>query len=94
MYAATGHRAFPKERLTIAGGGRVLEVDNFRSLRGFGWKSFSSKRLLKQDKGHAAELESWTQALRQGGPSPIPMEEIVRTMETCFSIREQVAGGV
>jgi predicted dehydrogenase len=91
VYAADGSRVFPKERLTIAGGGRVLELENFRSLRGYGWKGFSSKRLLKQDKGHSVELQSWTEALRQGKPSPIAMEEIVATMETCFAIREQIA---
>jgi predicted dehydrogenase len=36
-YLANGHKAFPKERLEVFCAGRVLQLDNFRSLRGWGW---------------------------------------------------------
>jgi hypothetical protein len=30
-----------------------------------------------QDKGHAAELHAWMRAVRDGGPPPIALDEIV-----------------
>jgi predicted dehydrogenase/threonine dehydrogenase-like Zn-dependent dehydrogenase len=75
-YMANGHRSFPKERLTAFCAGRVLELDNFRSLRGFGWPGFSTRRLLKQDKGHAAEMKAFFEAVTGKATAPIPLEEI------------------
>ena len=53
-YFANGGKAFPKERIEAFGGDGVLQLDNFKSLRGFGWKGFKSQRLLRQDKGQKA----------------------------------------
>jgi predicted dehydrogenase len=44
-YLANGHRSFPKERVEAFSGGRVLVLDNFRRLAGFGWKGFREMRL-------------------------------------------------
>jgi hypothetical protein len=29
------------------------------------------------DKGHAAEISAWLDAVRTGGPAPIPLEELL-----------------
>ena len=52
-YLANGHKSFPKERIEVFGGGRVLRLDNFRSLRAWGWPAFRGARLWRQDKGQA-----------------------------------------
>ena len=39
-YLANGHRTFAKERLEVFCAGRILALDNFRRLRGFGWPGF------------------------------------------------------
>ncbi len=44
-YLANGHKSFPKERLEIFGGGRILQLDNFRVLRGYGWPGFKQMKL-------------------------------------------------
>ena len=49
-YLSNGHRSFPKERLEVFCGGRVLQLDNFRTLRGFGWPGFKSMNLWKDRK--------------------------------------------
>ncbi|MFZ9690342.1 MAG: bi-domain-containing oxidoreductase, partial [Phycisphaerales bacterium] len=53
-YFANGCKAFPKERLEVFAQGGVLQLDNFRKLRGFGWKGFKSMNLWRQDKGQVA----------------------------------------
>src|SRR6185295_7817313 len=39
-YFGNGHPGYPKERVEVFCAGRVLQLDNFRKLRGFGWKNF------------------------------------------------------
>jgi predicted dehydrogenase/threonine dehydrogenase-like Zn-dependent dehydrogenase len=65
-YLAKGHRAFPKERITVFCDGRVLELDNFRLLRGWGWPGFGHMRLWRQDKGHRAEMATFVDQLVGG----------------------------
>jgi predicted dehydrogenase/threonine dehydrogenase-like Zn-dependent dehydrogenase len=84
-YLANGSKDFPKERLEIFCGGGVLQLDNFRDLRGFGWPGFKRQKLSRQDKGHAAELAALVAAVRDGSPSPIPWEEIIEVSR--WSIR-------
>lgn len=77
VYLANGSKAFPKERLEVFAGGRVLQLDNFRRLAGYGWPGFSKMNLWRQDKGQAACAAAFLQAVRAGGPSPIAVEELV-----------------
>jgi len=62
-YLVKGQRAFPKERITVFCDGRVLELDNFRVLRGWGWPSFRQLRLWRQDKGHRTEMVAFVAAV-------------------------------
>jgi predicted dehydrogenase/threonine dehydrogenase-like Zn-dependent dehydrogenase len=76
-YLANGSKAFPKERLEVFAAGRVLQLDNFRKLKGFGWPGFSSMNLWRQDKGQKACAVAFIKAISQGEPAPIPFDEIV-----------------
>jgi predicted dehydrogenase/threonine dehydrogenase-like Zn-dependent dehydrogenase len=75
-YFANGSKAFPKERLEVFAAGRVLQLDNFRKLTGFGWPGFSKMNLWRQDKGQKACAQAFIDAIQQGLPSPIPAAEI------------------
>ncbi|MDQ3776850.1 MAG: bi-domain-containing oxidoreductase [Pseudomonadota bacterium] len=91
-YLANGHRSFPKERLEVFCGGRILQLDNFRTLRGFAWPGFTKLNLWRQDKGNAACAAAFVEAVRKGGPSPIPFEELVEVTEVSFQIAEAARG--
>ena len=75
-YFANGSKAFPKERLEVFAAGRVLQLDNFRKLTGFGWPGFSKMNLWRQDKGQKACAQAFFDAIQQALPSPIPAAEI------------------
>ncbi|MBX3439052.1 MAG: bi-domain-containing oxidoreductase [Planctomycetaceae bacterium] len=85
-YLANGHRAVPKERLEVFCGGRVLQLDNFRKLRGVGWSGLKSMNLWKQDKGHAAGVAAFLRAVREGGPPPIPFDELVEVSRATIDV--------
>jgi len=88
QYYANGHRTFAKERIEVFVEGRVLQLDNFRVLRGYGWPGFRSFRTWRQDKGHAVCIEAFLQAIETGGESPIPAEEIFEVSRTTIELSE------
>jgi predicted dehydrogenase/threonine dehydrogenase-like Zn-dependent dehydrogenase len=75
-YLANGHKGFPKERLEIFCAGRVIQLDNFRKLRAWGWKGFSRDSSWRQDKGAEACVKAFVEAVQKGAPPIIPREEI------------------
>lgn len=85
-YLSNGHKSFPKERLEVFCAGRILQLDNFRSLCGYGWPGFTKMNLWRQDKGQAACAAAFVDAVRLGRPSPIPFEELVEVTRTGFDV--------
>ncbi|MDE2238162.1 MAG: Gfo/Idh/MocA family oxidoreductase, partial [Elusimicrobia bacterium] len=75
-YLANGDKGFPKERVEIFSAGRILVLDNFRTLKGYGWPKFSKARLWRQDKGHRAEVEGFIASILDGGPPLMGWDEI------------------
>lgn len=92
LYMANGSASFPKERVEVFAAGRVLQLDNFRKLRGFGWPGFSKMNLWKQDKGQNACAAAFLQAVLAGTPA-IPSDEIFEvarvTIEVANLLRQQ-----
>lgn len=76
LYLANGAASFPKERVEVFAAGRVLQLDNFRKLKGFGWPGFKKMNLWKQDKGQNACAAAFLGAIENGTPTPISPEEI------------------
>ncbi|MDB4480488.1 bi-domain-containing oxidoreductase, partial [Akkermansiaceae bacterium] len=75
QYLATGHKAFPKERIEIFAGGKVMACENFRVTRGWGLKGGCKTK--GQDKGHYACVESFLKAIRGGEKMPISPSELL-----------------
>jgi hypothetical protein len=89
-YLANGHKSFPKERLEVFCAGRILQLNNFRQLRGYGWPGFKKMNLWRQDKGNAACAAAFVNAVREGLPSPIPFDELVEVTRVSFDIIDAI----
>jgi polar amino acid transport system substrate-binding protein len=82
-YFANGSKELPKEFIEIFAAGTVYQMDDFKQLTTFG----SSKSAIKQssqDKGHAAELEAFLSAIKNGTSAPIPAGEMFDSMLATF----------
>jgi predicted dehydrogenase/threonine dehydrogenase-like Zn-dependent dehydrogenase len=88
-YFANGHSALPKERLEVYCGGRVLLLDNFRKLTGHGWRGFSRMKSWRQDKGQRACVAAFVDAIRKGGPAPIPVDEILESSRVAIDAAQR-----
>jgi predicted dehydrogenase len=85
-YLANGSRAFPKERLEVFAAGRVLQLDNFRKLSGFGWPGFSKMNLWRQDKGQKECAAAFVRAIESGGPPPIAFDELLEVSRVAIAV--------
>jgi predicted dehydrogenase len=89
-YYANGAASFPKERIEVFAAGKTLQLDNFRKLKGFGWKGFSKMNLWQQDKGQKACAKAFLGAVSEGKPAPISAEEIFEVAQVSIDIAEQL----
>lgn len=91
QYISSGHRSFPKERITVFCDGRTLELDNFRSLRGYGWPSFRKQRFwFGQDKGHAAEVATLVDRIQHGGGPLMDPDQLRQVSEATLAAAAKV----
>ncbi len=89
-YFANGGKAFPKERIEVFCGDGVLQLDNFRVLRGYGWRGFKKMKLFKQDKGQKACAKAFVDAVREGKAAPIPYEEVMESSRVTIEVAESL----
>jgi predicted dehydrogenase/threonine dehydrogenase-like Zn-dependent dehydrogenase len=91
-YLANGSKDFPKERFEVFAGGKVAVCDNFRSSRLVGSKEKFKTR--GQDKGHAAELKAFVDAIHNGTTPPIPVSELIEvtrsTLDAASAVHQAV----
>jgi len=87
-YFANGSKSFPKERLEIFTSGRVLQLDNFRKLTGFGWPNFSKMNLWRQDKGQKTCASAFVKAIEQGAEAPIPLAEVFEVSRVAIEVAQ------
>lgn len=93
-YLANGDKGFPKERLEVFCAGRVLQLDNFRKLKTWGWPGVKANRLWRQDKGQNACAAAFVQAVSGGGQSPIPRNEVFEVSRITLDVAEQLRKSV
>ena len=89
-YFSNGNRELSKERVEAHSDGRSLLLDNFRELRGLGFRSFSSLK-TKQDKGHLRQFALFAERLKTGGPAPIPWIEISNSARATLAVSLAIA---
>lgn len=90
-YLANGSKAFPKERLEVFKAGGILQLDNFKSMRGFAWPGFSKMKTRRQDKGQTNCSAAFVTAIEEGNTKGIiPIDELAEVAEACFTVVEQI----
>ncbi len=91
-YFSNGSKAYSKERIEVFTQEKTLVMDNWRSLKGYGFKDFKSAS-SPQDKGHANQFKILLDNMKQGGNAIIPMDEIVNTTLASFAAIESLKQG-
>lgn len=88
-YFANGSKSYAKERVEVFSQEKVLVLDNWRRLEGFGVKGFS-KMTGTMDKGHKRQFALLNERVQKGGEALIPFESIVNTTRASFACIESL----
>ena len=88
-YFANGSKSYAKERVEVFSQGKVLVLDNWRKLEGYGMKGFS-KMTGTMDKGHKRQFALLNERVLKGGEALIPYESIVNTTRASFACIESL----
>ena len=88
-YFANGSKSYAKERVEVFSQEKVLVLDNWRRLEGFGVKGFS-KMTGTMDKGHKRQFALLNERVQKGGEALSPFESIVNTTRASFACIESL----
>jgi len=83
-YFANGSKSYSKERVEVHSQERTLILDNWRVLKGYGFKGFS-KMKSKMDKGHKAQFSLLVDQINNQKETLIPFDSIINTTKASFS---------
>jgi predicted dehydrogenase/threonine dehydrogenase-like Zn-dependent dehydrogenase len=89
-YFANGGKRLQKERIEVFAADAVLQLNNFKQLKGYGWPGFTSKRAFSQDKGQNACVKAFVESIEKQSVSPISLEELIEVHEATFTADEQI----
>ena len=84
-YFANGAGAYPKEVLEVFSQGRILRLDNFRKLEGWGFKGFRRHKTARMDKGHQAQFDAFVALVETGGFRLIAPERLINVTLATFA---------
>jgi predicted dehydrogenase/threonine dehydrogenase-like Zn-dependent dehydrogenase len=91
-YFANGSKAYSKERVEVYHQERTLILDNWRKLKGFGFKNFNSAS-SSQDKGHQNQFNLLIESVQKGCNAIISMDELLNTTKASFAAIESLKSG-
>jgi hypothetical protein len=69
-----------------------LILDNFRKLKAYGFKNFSSMK-GSLDKGHKAQFQQLIKTVKEGGKPLIDFDDLVNTTRATFAAIESLKTG-
>jgi predicted dehydrogenase/threonine dehydrogenase-like Zn-dependent dehydrogenase len=91
IYTALGAKDYPKERLEVFSDGKVIVLDDYRSVevRGVRDKGWTSGVMQK---GQLEELKAVADTLLRGRPWPVSLGEQIQATRIAFEVERQLGG--
>ena len=90
LYTALGSPNLSKEYMEIYNDGKVLVMDDYLSLRGYGFP-LKGLRTSVQDKGHHEELKAFAECVKNKSPFPIEIDSLIDTTKVSFLVQKALA---
>ncbi len=89
-YLANGSKRFPKERIEVFCGGSIIQLDNFRKMKGYSWPGFKKMNFRRQYKGHKPTVDAFIKAVKNGESSPIPFDELYEVSKIAIAVANSI----
>jgi predicted dehydrogenase/threonine dehydrogenase-like Zn-dependent dehydrogenase len=88
-YFSNGSKAHDKERIELYSAGHTIVIQNWRSIKSYGFKKDISVKNT-QDKGHAALINAWIKSIKEGGAPIMHIEEIINSTLATIAAQESI----
>ena len=88
-YTALGDKSYPKEFLEIYFDSKIITMNDYKSLKGYGIKIANIHSKL-YEKGHYEELIAFAQAVKNGTNYPIPIWQIEQATKISFAVDQEI----
>lgn len=88
-YFSNGNKSLPKEYIEVFSGGTVAQIDDYKICTVYGKKSKKLK-YKRQDKGHAAGVQTFLLSVKNGSPCPVPFDESYLSMLATFKVNQSI----
>jgi predicted dehydrogenase len=89
-YYSNGHNLYPKENIEIYVDNKILVIENFKNLKGFGWSKFKNLKLWQQNKGNSECINAYLKSVTDGKESPININDILSVSEIAIKIQNNI----
>ena len=90
-YFSNGSKAYSKERIEVYSQERTLVMDNWRKLKGYGFRKGNSSS--GQDKGHFNQFKRLIEQQRNGGDPIIPFDSLINSTKASFAVIDSLKEG-
>jgi len=84
-YFSNGSSKSIKENIKVYSDGKILDLQNFKYLKGYGFNDFKKMSTFFQDKGQANCINEFVTSIK-AGKNPIPIDEIFEIAEKTLDI--------
>lgn len=91
-YFSNGSKSYVKERFEIYQDNKTLILENFKSLKGYGFRGFSSLK-TGLNKGHSNQFKKLLQSFNLGSGQLIPINELENSSRASFAAIESLKKG-
>jgi predicted dehydrogenase/threonine dehydrogenase-like Zn-dependent dehydrogenase len=93
-YVTHGNPRYPKETFEASAAGRTARLDNFTRATVWAGRRRSVRRAWGAvDKGQRRQLDAFLEAVRTGGPMPIPLASLAATTAATLAVGRSLAEG-
>ena len=89
-YLSEGDKGLAKERVEIFGAGKVFVLDDFRRATLYKDGREEQVTLKAQDKGQQAQVRRVCTSVLEGGPAPIPIDDLAATSRATFRVLDSL----
>lgn len=89
IYTAAGSKDYPKETMEVFFDGKIITLDDYRSMKGDGIK-LASLETKGSEKGQFEEIKAFGRAIKNGGEPPIPLWQQMQAMQIAFAVEAQI----
>lgn len=89
VYTALGSSDVSKEQMEIYVDGKIICLDDFKTLEIFGGKG-PSLNIKHPEKGHYDELVEFAESMNKGGEYTIPLWQLAQATNIAFEVEDQI----